>query len=152
MADDAGKKQPGRGPGQPFRPGRSGNPSGRRPGTHNRVSVLAQRLMDRDAEGVILAVIAAATAGDMTAARLVLERVAPLPRNRPVHFVVGAIHTAADIGAAMTAVLQAAAAGELSPDEAASVAGLIEVRRKTVEMLELDQRIAALERTKGVSG
>ena len=56
-----------------------------------------------------------------------------------------AIETAADLGAAMGAILQAAADGELSPDEAVSVASLIETRRRTIETLEHEQRIAALE-------
>ena len=38
--------------------------------------------MDADAEPVILALIRAARGGDTTAIRMVLERVAPLPRNR----------------------------------------------------------------------
>jgi hypothetical protein len=58
------------------------------------------------------------------------------------------IDTAADLGAAMNAILRAVAGGELSPDEAASVAGLIETRRRTIETLELEQRIATLEQRK----
>jgi hypothetical protein len=47
-----------------------------------------------------------------------LERLAPLPRNRPVQFVMPAIETSADLAGAMGAILQAAADGELAPDEA----------------------------------
>ena len=128
-----------------FRPGQSGNPAGRRAGTHNRVSALAQRLMDEDAEAVILALIKAARGGEVSAIKLVLDRVAPLPRNRPVHFDMPPIETATDLGEAMGAILQAAAEGSLTPDEAVSVASLIETRRRTIETLELEQRIAALE-------
>jgi Family of unknown function (DUF5681) len=145
MAVDAGKEQRGRGPGQPFKPGQSGNPRGRRAGARNRVCVLAQRLMDADAEAVILALLEAAKGGDVSAIKLVLERVAPLPRNRPVHFDVPAIATAADLGDAMNAVLQAVAGGELAPDEAASIASLIETRRRTIESVELEQRLVVLE-------
>jgi hypothetical protein len=48
----------------------------------------------------------------------VLERVAPLPRNRPVQFNMPAIETAEDLGEAMGAILRAAADGELTPGEA----------------------------------
>ena len=84
----------------PFRPGQSGNPNGRRAGARNRVSALALRLMDADAEPVILALIKAAKGGDVAAIKLVLERMAPLPRNRPVQFDMPAIETAADLGEA----------------------------------------------------
>jgi hypothetical protein len=141
MPETTGKEQAG----GRFRPGVSGNPQGRRAGARNRVSALAQRLMDDDAEAVILALIEAAKGGDVSAIKLILERVAPLPRSRPVHFDVPAIATTADLGAAMSAVLQAVAGGELAPDEAASIASLIETRRRTIESVELEQRLVALE-------
>ena len=84
----------------------------------------------------------------MSAIKLVLERVAPLPSNRRVEFFVPPIETSADLAAAMDAILQAASAGELAPDEAVSIASLIETRRKTLETLELEQRIAALEQSR----
>jgi Family of unknown function (DUF5681) len=149
MAADTGPKQrKRRGPGQPFQPGQSGNPNGRQAGARNRTSALALKLMDADAEPVIVALIQAAKGGDTTAIRLVLERVAPLPRNRPVTFDMPAIETSADLGAAMSAILQAAAAGDLTPDEAVSIASLIETRRRTIETLEHEQRIAALEQSR----
>ena len=152
MADDTGDQQRRRGPGQPFQPGQSGNPNGRRPGARNRTCALALKLMDADAEPVILALIRAAKGGDVAAIRLVLERVAPLPRNRPVQFHMPPIETPADLGEAMGAILQAAAGGELTPDEATAIAGLIETRRRTIETLELEQRIAALEQSRRAPG
>jgi hypothetical protein len=78
----------------------------------------------------------------------VLERVAPLPRNRPVQFDMPAIETA-DLGEAMGAIMRAASDGELTPDEATAIASLIETRRRTIETLALEQRIAALEQSRG---
>jgi hypothetical protein len=46
------------------------------------------------------------------------------------------------------AMLQAAADGELTPDEAVSIASLIETRRRTIETVELEARIARLEQGK----
>ena len=84
----------------------------------------------------------------MAAIKLVLERVAPLPRNRPVRFAMPSIETSADLAGAMGAILQAAADGALAPDEAVSIASLIETRRRTIETLELEARIAALEQNR----
>ena len=145
MAADTGEKQRRRGAGQPFQPGRSGNPSGRPPGARNRTCALALKLMDAEAQPVIAALIQAAKNGDVAAIKLVLERVAPLPRNRPVQFHMPPIQTPQDLGEAMGAVLKAAADGELTPDEALSIGSLIETRRRTIETLELEVRIAALE-------
>jgi hypothetical protein len=44
------------------------------------------------------------------------------------------------------AILQAVAAGDLLPGEAATLAGIVEARRKAVETQELEQRITALEK------
>jgi Family of unknown function (DUF5681) len=149
MAVDTGPKQrKRRGPGQPFQRGQSGNPAGRRAGARNRTSALAMHLMDQDAEGVILALIKAARGGDVAAIRLVLERVAPLPRNRPVQFDMPGIMAPSDIVTALGAVAEAVAAGELSPEEGAAVAGILEAQRRAVETVEMEARIAALEQSR----
>jgi len=149
MAANTGEEQRRRGLGQPFQRGQSGNPRGRRPGARNRTCALALKLMDAEAEPVIVALIQAAKGGDVAAIKLVLERIAPQSRNRPVHFYVPPIVSAADLGGAMNTILQAAGDGSLTPDEAASIASLIETRRRTIETVELEERITALEQNQG---
>jgi len=53
--------------------------------------------------------------------------------------------TAEGISAAQQTILQAAASGELLPGEAATLAGIVETRRKALETEELERRVAALE-------
>ena len=67
-------------------PGQSGNPTGKPKGARHRSTLMAERLMEDDAQNVVRAVIAAAKNGDMVAARLVLDRVLPARRGRPVQF------------------------------------------------------------------
>jgi hypothetical protein len=106
---------------------------------------MADKLMEADAADVVRAVLEAAKAGDMGACRLVLERVAPVRKGRPVVFDLPPVETAADVLAALGAVVQAVAAGELTPDEGATVAGLLDVQRRAIETTDLEARIAALE-------
>jgi ferritin-like protein len=136
-------------PGGRFQPGQSGNPKGKRPGTRNRVTLLAEQMMGNDAEAVIRSVIDAAKAGDMQAARMVLERIAPLPKDRPVAFKIPAISTAAEVAAATEAVLAAVASGELTPAEGSIVAGILETRRKAIETAELAEHVEAIEAARG---
>lgn len=62
-----------------------------------------------------------------------------------------ALHNATAKGAAAgiaqvhAVIVPAVAAGELLPAEAATVAGIVEARRKALETQELERRIAALE-------
>lgn len=101
--------------GRPFQAGQSGNPAGRAKGTRTHYSLLAEKLMGGDIEDITRSVIDAAKAGDMTAARIVLDRITPVRRDRPVVFDLPAIETSADLPKATNALLQAVASGELPP-------------------------------------
>lgn len=145
MAADPLQKQRKSRPGKPFEKGRSGNPKGRITGSRNRVTALAERLMAADAQKVVEAVLTAAQGGDMTAARIVLDRIAPIRKGRPVTFSLPKIETAADVDKAIGSIASAMADGTLTPDEAGSIAAVVELRRKSIETYEHEARIAALE-------
>jgi Family of unknown function (DUF5681) len=145
MAANAAAKQRPRGPGRPFQAGRSGNPAGKRKGTRHQVTLLAERLMADDAEAVVRRVVEAAKAGDMTAARLILDRVVPARRGRPVAFALPEVNTPHGITAALAAVVKAMSNGTISPDEAAAVAAVIESQRRAIETERLETRMLAIE-------
>jgi len=69
-----------------FAKGFSGNPAGPKPGTRSRAARLAEQLLEIDVPEVCRAVIDAAKAGDMTAARIIIERLVPPRKDRPVTF------------------------------------------------------------------
>jgi hypothetical protein len=140
-AENTGRKQRG----NPFRKGQSGNPAGKPKGARHKTTLLAEKLMQDGAEAVVKAVVDAAKGGDMTAARLVLDRIAPARRDSPVTFELPKIETAGDAIAASAAVLNAVAGGELTPDEAASVLRLVENHMKIVEIGDIDERLRRLE-------
>ena len=83
--------------------------------------------------------------GDPTAMRLCIERLIPVRKGRPVVFDLPAIETAADVANALGAIAGAMAAGELTPDEAGAVAGVIEFRRRAIETVEHEERLRKLE-------
>jgi hypothetical protein len=66
-------------------------------------------------------------------------------KGRPVTFKLPPIATAEDLVKAISAVVSAVAAGQITPEEAATVATVLKVKRKALETSELDRRIAALE-------
>jgi hypothetical protein len=141
MAENSAGKQRG----APFQKGKSGNPNGKPKGTRHRITVLAEKLMQDDAKDIVRAVLEAAKGGDMTAARLILERIAPVRKGRPVYFDLPPAQTAADIAAAMAALTTAMASGDLTPDEAATVASVLEIRRQSLETGEHELRLRAVE-------
>ncbi len=132
-----------------WKPGQSGNPAGKPPGTRNRATQMVLALMESGAEEITLTIIDAARKGDIAAARLVLERLAPPARERPVSLRLPDTSTVAGVSAAQQTVLEAVGAGELVPTEGATLAGILESRRKAIETEELERRIVALEQTCG---
>src|ERR1700731_1937020 len=129
MAEKSAKNQRGR----PFQKGQSGNPGGKPPGTRARVTVLAEKLIEDQHDDIMKAVIERAKGGDPTTMRLCVERLVPARRGRPVVFDLPAIETPADVVNALGAIAGAMAEGELTPDEANAVAGVIEFRRRAIE-------------------
>jgi len=140
-AETTAQKQRGR----PFPKGRSGNPQGRPPGARNAATLVAERLLDGEAETLTRVAIEEAKQGNMIALRLCLDRIVPPRRDRPVRFAIPELNTAADAGKAIAALAQAVANGELGLSEAGELSKLIETYVRAIEATELEQRLRALE-------
>jgi hypothetical protein len=140
LTDNAGSRHSGQ-----WKKGQSGNPAGMPKGTRHRATQLAEKLMEDDPEDIVRAVVNAAKAGDPTAMRLCIERLAPLRKGHPVTFDLPQIETAADVTGALGTIAGAMAAGELTPDEAGTVAGVIEAKRRAIETVEHEGRLRKLE-------
>ncbi|MDP2835256.1 MAG: DUF5681 domain-containing protein [Pseudomonadota bacterium] len=132
-----------------WKPGQSGNAMGKPTGCRNKATMMVLSLMEQGAEEITQAVVNAARAGDLSAARLVLERLAPPMRERPISIALPDTATSGGIDKAAQTVLKAAATGELLLGEAQALSGIIEGRRKAMETFELEQRITALENKNG---
>lgn len=141
MTAKSGKKQGGR-----FKPGESGNPKGRPQGSRNSASIAAQALLDGEAQALTRRAVEMALAGDTTALRLCLERLLPTKRERTVELKLPTVAGAADLPKATRALLSAVARGELSPGEAEKLAGIVSAHGKALELADLEERLAELER------
>lgn len=122
-----------------------GNP-GRRPGSRNKATLAAERLLDGEADALTRKAIDLAKGGDVQALRLCLERLLPARKDRPVRFSLPQLSSAAEAASAVAAIVEAVAAGELTPGEAAELGRLIEAFTKTLEATEFEARLAALEK------
>ena len=131
-----------------WKKGESGNPIGKPAGTRNKATVMVTAIMERGAREITEAVVGLAKDGDLSAARLVLERLVPPAKERPIFLALPDTSTAEGIAEAQNAILTAVAAGDLLLGEGATLAGIVEARRKSVETQELEQRITALETKK----
>lgn len=138
--DKIGRKLNGR-----FKPGQSGNPRGRPLGSRHKATLAVEALLQGEADSLTRVAITRALGGDPVALKLCLDRIAPVPKDRPVTFDLPAVHDAKDHAPAIAKTLEGMARGELTPSEAGAFVALIEQHRRSIELIELEARIAALE-------
>jgi hypothetical protein len=124
-----------------FKAGNSGRPKGSR----NRVTMLAEQLLDGEADEIIRKIIEKAKQGDVTCLRLCLDRLVPPRRDRPIPFKLPPMNSADDASKAMAAITNAVACGELTPPEAAELSNVIVGYVKAIEAAEFEKRLCALE-------
>ncbi len=124
--------------------GQSGNPAGKPAGSGALQKLRAS--IAADVPEILAGLIAAAKAGDVQAARLILERVLP-----PVKAIEQAVELSLPDGGTLTAqgraVLSAVASGDLAPGQGAQLLAAIGSLAKLAEIDELTQRIEKLEAT-----
>ena len=140
-AENTAKEQRGK----PFEPGNSGNPSGRPRGSRNKVTLAIEALLEGEAEALTRKAIELAKAGDMQALKLCMDRLAPPRKDSLVTFTLPPMKSSGDAVAAMAALVDAVAAGELTPMEAGELTKMVQAFAKVIETADLDERIKRLE-------
>ena len=124
-----------------FAPGNKASPG--RPLGRGAVAEMRDALA-ADLGGIIDTVRAKAMAGDMQAARIILDRL--VPSLRPVEIpTILSMAAGATLAGQAQAVIDAAAAGELAPSQAAQIVTALGGVAKIIEATELLKRIEALE-------
>ena len=125
----------------------AGNP-GKPIGSRHKATQASLAMLDGEAEAITRKAVELALAGDVTALRLCLERIAPPRKDSPITFTLPKMEAAHDAATAAASVLASVAAGELTPTEGAHIMALIETYRRTLETTDLEARVAALEEPK----
>src|SRR5271165_2668791 len=144
--ETTGEKQvpPTREAGGRFAKGVSGNPRGRPRGSRDQRTVILAQLLDDDGAEIVGQLVQQAKAGTPWAVRLVIERL--LPRHeRRVSVEIPAVTDAGSVGEAIAAVIDLAAEGQLTLEEARGFLMLIEQQRKAIETNDLAIRLELLE-------
>jgi hypothetical protein len=128
-----------------FLPGASGNPAGRRPGTKTRKQALVESLFEGEVAEIAKKALELARAGNTDCIRIVLDRVAPVRRGRPVNFKLPRVSDAADVVECFNGILRSCANGTLTIEEAQALASVVEAGSRAILVRELEDRIERLE-------
>jgi hypothetical protein len=127
-------------PSPKFKPGESGNPAGRKPGTTPATQI---RKAIADAMPEILAqLVEQAKAGDVAAAKVLVDRVCPplKPQAMPISLPVNG--SLADQGAE---IIRATLAGQIPPDIGSQLITALAAQSKIIEMQEMAERLERIE-------
>jgi len=139
---------------------------GRPPGAPNKVTVATRERIENEAdpiaflgtvmrgeaiksapakeEGTQIAIFPT-TDQRISAARVLADKLVPNAKARPITMEVPKFETAGDLVAALGSVIETMACGEITPDEAAIIAGVIEHKRRAIETVEIMARLDVLE-------
>ena len=107
-----------------------------------------EALLEGEAEALTRTAIEKALAGDMMALRICFDRLYPPQKGRSIQIDLPPIKQADDVVQGYGAVLAAVSDGSITPDEASTIAHVLEAKRKAIETIEIEKRISALENSK----
>jgi hypothetical protein len=124
-----------------FKPGQSGNPAGKKPGTRNRATRALEELLEGQGEALTQKAIDMALAGDTVALKLCLDRIYPARKDRAVRFPLPPINSPRDAADIVAAIAEAVAAGHVTPSEAAEIAKVVDVYVRAYQTAELNDRV-----------
>jgi hypothetical protein len=121
--------------GRPFEKGNGG----RKPGSKNRTTLVADALLKGEEVELIRKAIELAKAGDVPMLKFLLERI--LPKERTVRVELPDLVGSPDAVEAIAVLIEAASTGQISPSEAAALAGPITAFARIIDVAETEERV-----------
>ena len=128
-----------------FKKGTSGNPSGRPIGSRNKATLLAEQLLEGEAEELIRKTVELAKKGNIQALRFCLDRVLPIRKERLLELELPPAKNAPELAANFRRVLAAVGEGQITPAEAQSITELLNSQARALELVEMELRVQTLE-------
>jgi hypothetical protein len=125
--------------GRPFTKGNGG----RKPGSRNRSSVIAEALTDVDPIKLAEKAYTLALDGNVPMLKFLLERI--MPRERLIHLDLPPMNYADDAVAALASITNGVVSGKITPSEGASLATLINSYARVIHLEDVVKRLRSLE-------
>jgi hypothetical protein len=128
--------------GRPFQPGNPGRPVGAK----NRTTQILERMAEGEAEQIMQKLLEKAKAGDDGSIRILMERLWPPRKGRPVKLDTPPVNTSGDVLNAIVSLWSAIAQGHLTPEEASMLSLVAERTMAVIDQQEDRKRIETLEK------
>jgi hypothetical protein len=104
---------------------------------------MVEELLEEEAEE--LGMITKAMDGSTEAMIIIFGILAPPRKDRPISVSPPPLDTLGDLDVAHASIIKHVASGEVSPSEGHALAALLELRRRAVENIDFEARLAALK-------
>lgn len=124
-----------------FKKGESGNPAGRKPGTTAGAKI--RKAIEKDSALILQSVINAAIGGDMTACKMLLDRITPALKPQALPVVIEIGETLPETGGN---VINATMDGSIPPDIGSQLITALTNQAKIIEQQEIIERLTRIER------
>lgn len=128
-----------------FKAGVSGNPSGRPVGSKSKVSQLVNNMIAERAEDVTEVLVQNALDGDSGCLKLIIERLAPAPKDGHINIELPNIEQSGDLSKAIAMVISSVGKGDITPHEGQSLVKMFEGWKSAYSLEEIETRINQLE-------
>lgn len=115
-----------------FKPGQSGNPSGKAPGPTQRT--IFRKLVGDNLETIVKTLVTNAQAGDTQAARVLIDRLVPSLKATSDNMSLKLTGTLSEQGSAIVAAMTS---GQVTPDQAKSAMDVILAQSHLVDQAEI---------------
>ena len=123
-----------------------GNPGGPgRPRSIRHSATLLDALGADVGEEIFQVIVDKAKAGDLRAAELLLSRIWPTRRGRPIEIEAAPVKDLSEVVPAVAGVMNAVLAGDITPREGQDVSALMQTQCRTIEMFDIDRRMDELK-------
>jgi hypothetical protein len=119
-------------------------PPGRKPGSKNKTTLVAEALLRDEEEELVRKAIEMAKTGDGPMLKFLLDRI--LPKERSVGIEVELPDGALDPVEAMRAIVDAAVTGRIAPAEASALGDVVAGYTRVRDIVEYGERLAQIER------
>ena len=130
-----------------FQKGQSENPTGRKVGSKNSLTLMREVLLEGEPEAIMRRAIDGGLKGEEVPLRLCLDRIWPRlrPREEPVEFELPPINSVHDLLPALSAIAAGVASGELTPEQGGHLSLLVHRWTEAVQVVDFDARLKKIE-------
>ena len=135
--------------GRPFEPGNKYG-KGRPEGSRNKATLALEALINGEGEDIVRTIVEDAKNGNSVYGKALLDRLVPPRKSAPTPINIPPVNNAADLETALIKVVNDMSSGEITPDEAQAITGVIANHIKLHEALKLEERLKEVEKAVGL--